>query len=78
MKVTSNQDLVETDETDDRIPLTKDLTAIVEKIGVSKGVRENTNEDQELFLQNIPKTSVAVYQNVNFNNENNCDIRTQV
>ncbi|KPI91319.1 hypothetical protein RR46_14823 [Papilio xuthus] len=78
LKVTNNQESVETDETDDRIPLTKDLTAIVEKIGVSKGVRDNLNEDQELFLQSIPKTSVAVYQNVNFNNETNCDIRSQV
>ncbi|XP_014368738.2 uncharacterized protein LOC106719016 [Papilio machaon] len=78
LKVTSNLESVETDETDDRIPLTKDLTAIVEKIGISKGVKENPNEDQELFLQSIPKTSVAVYQNFNVNNETNCDIRTQV
>ncbi|XP_068631227.1 uncharacterized protein [Battus philenor] len=78
LKPKNNHECVESNETEERIPLTKDLTAIVEKISISKGVKETVKEEQEIFLQKIPKTSVAVFQNVNFNGETQCDIRSQV
>ncbi|XP_022825330.1 uncharacterized protein LOC111355577 [Spodoptera litura] len=54
----------ETDDADDRVPLTKDLTAIVEKIAKNKGVYQNNNEEPEIALQKIPNSSVAVFQSV--------------
>lgn len=54
----------ELDEVDDRVPLTKDLTAIVEKIAKNKGVYENNDQDQQIELHKIPNSSVAVFQNV--------------
>lgn len=50
-------------DNDDRIPLTKDLTAVYEKIMKTKGVYSN-NENPEMTLQKIPSSSVAVFQNV--------------
>ncbi|CAH2071249.1 unnamed protein product, partial [Iphiclides podalirius] len=65
-------------ETEDRIPLTKDLTAIVEKFALNKGNHDSFNEEHELYLQKIPKTSVAMFQNVHFNKDTQCDILSQV
>lgn len=47
-------------ESNDRIPLTKDLTGIVEKLAKIKG-RYNFDE-QQVTLQKIPNSSVAVFQ----------------
>lgn len=52
-----------TDHNDDRIPLTKDLTTIYEKILKTKGVN-SSNENPEVVLQKIPSSSVAVFQNM--------------
>lgn len=54
----------DTNDVDDRVPLTKDLTAIVEKIAQNKGVPENKSEEQQIALQKIPNSSVAVFQSV--------------
>lgn len=63
------------DDSDDRIPLTKDLTTVYEKIINSKGV-QNSNENPEMVLQKIPNSSVAVFQNMR---EDNVDkMRTEV
>lgn len=78
LKVKNATKYIDSDETDDRIPLTKDLTAIVEKISLKKNVKNNLNEEQEIFLQKIPKTSVAVFQNVHFDKDTQCDIRSEV
>ena len=54
----------ESDDVDDRVPLTKDLTAIVEKIAQNKGVNENNREGPVIALQKIANSSVAVFQSV--------------
>ncbi|XP_061711006.1 uncharacterized protein LOC133520543 [Cydia pomonella] len=48
------------DENEDRIPITKDLTGIMEKLTKVKG-RYNFDE-QQVTLQKIPNSSVAVFQ----------------
>lgn len=52
---------------DKRIPLTKDLTSIVEKI--SKNRSSYVHKDFQVGLQEIPGTSVAVFQNFENNLE---------
>ncbi|XP_047526008.1 zinc finger protein 800 [Pieris napi] len=47
---------------DERIPLSRDLTAVVEKIATTKGVPDEKNNQQNVVLEKIPKSSVAVYQ----------------
>lgn len=47
----------------DRIPLTKDITAVYEKIMKNKGI-DSTNKDPEIVIQKIPGSNVAVFQNV--------------
>lgn len=64
LKETDEIENKETDDGDARIPLTKDLTAIVEKITQKKGVHENNSKDQVIALQQIPNSSVAVFQSV--------------
>ena len=54
----------EMEDVDDRVPLTKDLTAIVEKIVKIKGVHESIREEQQIALQKIPNSSVAVFQSI--------------
>lgn len=78
LQVKNKAECIDSDEIDDRIPLTKDLTAIVEKISLNKNVKNSFNEEQEIFLQKIPKTSVAMFQNVQFDKDTQCDIRSQV
>lgn len=46
-----------------RIPLTKDLTSIVEKLAKHKSNYMNP-KDFQVALQEIPSTSVAVFQNI--------------
>ncbi|KAG6450956.1 hypothetical protein O3G_MSEX006832 [Manduca sexta] len=53
---------------DERIPLTKDLTEIVEKINKKNGM-QNGHSDSQMILQEIPNSSVAVFQNVNTSEE---------
>ncbi|CAK1546021.1 unnamed protein product [Leptosia nina] len=71
--IDSNKD----DEIEDRIPLTKDLTSIVEKMVISKGVAEEQIDNQDIVLQKIPKSAVAVYQTIQSeNNKSNmlCEV----
>ncbi|XP_063377257.1 uncharacterized protein LOC134664506 isoform X1 [Cydia fagiglandana] len=56
LKVT---DLV-SNENEDRIPLTKDLTGIMEKLTKIKG--KYNFDEQQVTLQKIPNSSVAVFQ----------------
>ncbi|XP_038220092.1 uncharacterized protein LOC119838296 [Zerene cesonia] len=66
-------------EENDAIPMTKDLTTVIEKIVTSRGIQEDQLKEQEVILQKIPKTSVAVYQNIKYNDSSNVDdMRTQV
>lgn len=63
---------------DDRVPLTRDLTGIIENITKTKGVYK-TNEDLQVELQKIPSSSVAMFQNLNYNEEKQNDkMRAQV
>ncbi|CAG4993101.1 unnamed protein product [Parnassius apollo] len=78
LKEKDSSECVDKEVSDDRIPLTKDLTAIIEKLARNRGIKEAAKEDCEILLQDIPKTSVAVFQNVNYNKDTNCDIRSQV
>ncbi|CAG4914743.1 unnamed protein product [Colias eurytheme] len=66
-------------EENDAIPMTKDLTTVIEKIVTSRGIQEDQLKEQDVVLQKIPKTSVAVYQNIKYNDTSNVDdMRTQV
>lgn len=49
---------------DTRIPLTKDLTTIVEKLANKNKSTHINSEDIQVALQEIPNTSVAVFQNI--------------
>ncbi|VVD01618.1 unnamed protein product [Leptidea sinapis] len=69
---------IEDIDNDERIPLTKDLSSVVENIVTSRGIKDSDLESQQVVLQNIPKTSVAVYQNVLYNCDKNDDMKTQV
>lgn len=59
--------------TEDRIPITKDLTTIIEKITKNRGSYESNNEETQIALQKIPNSTVAVYQNVELNKEKESD-----
>lgn len=68
----------ETGDVDDRIPLTKDLTTIIEKITKTKGSYGSCDEPQ-IALQKIPNSSVAVFQNIEPSEEKQVDdMRNQV
>lgn len=56
------------DDEDERIPLTKDLTSIVEKLSKNKSSYMNS-KDLQVALQEIPSTSVAVFQNIDNSHE---------
>ncbi|XP_072939441.1 uncharacterized protein [Epargyreus clarus] len=61
----------------DRIPMTKDLTEIIERLSAIKGRRQP--ENPEVILQRIPKSNVAVFQNIKSNDDNITDLmRAQV
>ncbi|CAH0605811.1 unnamed protein product [Chrysodeixis includens] len=64
LKETIETENKETDEVDERVPLTKDLTAIVEKIAQHKGVQNSSKDEPQIALQKIPNSSVAMFQNV--------------
>lgn len=66
------------DENDERIPMSKDLTEILERIVKSKGVKDKQIQDQQLSFQKIPKSSVAVFQNIDARNSSTDNMRTQV
>ncbi|OWR41712.1 zinc finger protein 800 [Danaus plexippus plexippus] len=55
---------MDTEETEERIPLTKDLTDIIERISKTKGVQKKQLKEQNLVFQKIPKSNVAVFQNI--------------
>lgn len=60
----------------DRIPLSKDLTAVVENIAMAKGT--DNKEEKQVVLQKIPSSSVAVFQNINSSEDSNDNMRAQV
>lgn len=45
------------------------MSAVVENITKSKGISNNQLENQQITLESIPKSSVAVFQNVSYGNE---------
>ncbi|CAH2991731.1 unnamed protein product [Chilo suppressalis] len=71
-------EVVQDNEADNRIPLTKDLTAILEKIMKSKEKRGSTTDESQLILQKIPNSSVAVFQNIDSVNEKHDKMKAQV
>ncbi|KAG7308150.1 hypothetical protein JYU34_006811 [Plutella xylostella] len=75
-KVESEQDL----EDEGRIPLTKDLTAVVENITKTRGVREGViDEVQQVTLRKISSSPYAVFQSAGGNEEIRADhMRQQV
>ncbi|XP_023942449.1 uncharacterized protein LOC112048969 [Bicyclus anynana] len=67
------------DEDDDaRIPITKDLTSIIEKITKNTGVQQTELENNQLVFQKIPKSSVAVFQNLEPSNTKSDTMKAQV
>lgn len=59
--------------------MSKDITEVLERITKSKGVKEKQLEEQQLVFQKIPKSSVAVFQNIDYSNNCKSDnMRTQV
>lgn len=64
LKETIETENKETEDIDERVPLTKDLTAIVEKIAQHKGVQNSSKDEPQIALQKIPNSSVAMFQNV--------------
>nr|XP_034830061.1 uncharacterized protein LOC117987214 [Maniola hyperantus] len=66
------------DEDDSRIPIMKDLTSIIEKITKNKGVQQNELENNQLMFQKIPKSSVAVFQNVEGDDTSSDTMKAQV
>lgn len=71
-------DDIDLDELDGRIPLTKDLTSIIEKIVKNKGVSDNKCDDHIVTLQKIPNSSVAVFQSFNNTEESHDKMKAQV
>lgn len=61
-------------DSESRIPLTKDLTAVVEAINTTRGIPINkqTENMQKITLQKISTTNNAVYQSINDEN-GDCD-----
>ncbi|XP_045765483.1 uncharacterized protein LOC123867482 isoform X2 [Maniola jurtina] len=66
------------EEDDSRIPIMKDLTSIIEKITKNKGLHQNELENNQLVFQKIPKSSVAVFQNVEGGDTNSDTMKAQV
>ncbi|XP_022119850.2 uncharacterized protein LOC110996481 [Pieris rapae] len=62
---------------DKRIPLSRDLTTIVEKIATTKGVSDDKINQKNVVLEKIPKSSVAVYQTLQVDNNEDA-MSTQV
>lgn len=75
---TNGTENVDSDENDGRIPLTKDLTAILEKIVHNQGVPAPKFDDQTVTLQKIPNSSVAVFQNIESTQEKQDKMKAQV
>ncbi|CAH0763727.1 unnamed protein product [Diatraea saccharalis] len=71
-------EIVDINDADNRIPLTKDISAIIENIVKSKGVNENITDEPQLVLQKVPNSSVAVFQNIDNANEKEDKMRTQI
>ncbi|KAI5646389.1 hypothetical protein NE865_01322 [Phthorimaea operculella] len=65
-----------TDDKDDRIPLSKDITAVYEKIINAR--ESNLEEDQQVVLKKIPSSSVAVFQNLGTDDKASDSMKTQV
>ncbi|KAJ2952137.1 hypothetical protein O0L34_g4416 [Tuta absoluta] len=63
-------------ENDDRIPLTKDITAVYEKIINAR--ESNSEENQQIILKNIPSSSAAVFQNLGFEDKTSDSMKAQV
>ncbi|XP_041971306.1 uncharacterized protein LOC121727490 isoform X2 [Aricia agestis] len=66
------------DDSSDRIPLTKDLSEVIERIAKRKAVQDGMIENQQVTLQKIPKSAVAVYQSVNYDGKITDSLRAQV
>ncbi|XP_046963607.1 uncharacterized protein LOC124532629 [Vanessa cardui] len=64
LKDINDSNSIKDDDCDKRIPISKDITEVVERIVKHKGVQEEKLQEQQLVFQKIPKSSVAVYQNI--------------
>lgn len=64
MKNKNGTESVDLDEIDRRIPFTKDLTTIIEKMVRNKGENACLSEQQNMIFQKIPNSSVAVFQSL--------------
>ncbi|XP_028168344.1 zinc finger protein 800 [Ostrinia furnacalis] len=78
MKNKNGTETVDPDEVDNRIPLTKDLTTIIEKMAKKKEENGCISEEQNVILQKIPNSSVAVFQSLDNNEENQDKMKAQV
>lgn len=58
--------------------MTKDITEVVEKIIRQKGVQHEKLKEQQLAFQKIPKSSVAMYQNLVNDDTSNDSMQVQV
>ncbi|CAB3237989.1 unnamed protein product [Arctia plantaginis] len=79
LKESSKSENKDENDVDDRIPLSKDLTTIIEKIANSKGSYENSCDEPQIALQKIPNSTVAMFQNIETSKEMHMDdMRVQV
>lgn len=66
----------ETEVDMDRIPMSKDLTEIIENVSKNSGQQDANNDVPQITIQKIPSSNVAVFQNIVENPSNN--MRAQV
>ncbi|KAJ0178773.1 hypothetical protein K1T71_005548 [Dendrolimus kikuchii] len=66
----------EPDVDSERIPMTKDLTEIIERLTKKSGEQDEKDEIPQIKIQKIPSSNAAVFQNVDENPSNN--MRAQV
>ncbi|CAH2105777.1 unnamed protein product [Euphydryas editha] len=78
LKEINDLNRIDDEETDKRIPITKDITEVVEKIIKHKGVESEKIKELQLAFQKIPKSSVAVYQNIIEDDKSNDCMQVQV
>lgn len=78
LKETKGLNCSEDEASDERIPMTKDITEVVEKIIRQKGVQHEKLNEQQLAFQKIPKSSVAMYQNLVNDDTSNDSMQVQV
>lgn len=66
------------DTVDERVPLSKDLTEIIEKIAKKKKLWNDDMEEPKVVTEKIPSSSVAVFQTAESKEVKYDNIRLQV